>query len=157
VAPPTRSCRLRCRILLRRGDPQIQSILPTFTAGGCCRAVFPVDLAETEHQRPFASKLRDKPWWLTCNRHHRLCRHAPPNDPGHYRLSCSNALPRAVRPTAAVRKRVSTDMVLAQQFTRHIAGWSAFARKFRQALLPGRDAFAHLDQAIHLPKSVTCM
>jgi hypothetical protein len=33
----------------------------------------------------------------------------------------------------------------------------AFARKFRQALLPDRDAFAHLDQAIHLPKSVTCM
>src|SRR5580693_5705892 len=47
-------------------------------------------------------------------------------------------------------------MVLAQQFTRHIAGWSAFARKCRQALLPGRNAFAHLDQAIHLPKSVTC-
>jgi hypothetical protein len=45
-------------------------------------------------------------------------------------------------------------MVLAQQFTRHIAGWSAFARKYRQALLSGRDAFAHLDQAIHLPKFV---
>jgi len=93
---------------------------------------------------------------VTCNRHHRLRRHAPANDPGHYRLSCCNALPGAVGPTAAVRKRVSTDMVLAQQFTRHIAGWSAFARKCRQALLPGRNAFAHLDQAIHLPKSVTC-
>ena len=30
------------------------------------------------------------------------------------RLTCSNAAPRAVRPIAEVRKRVSTDVVLAQ-------------------------------------------
>ena len=48
---------------------------------------------------------------------------------------------------AEVRKIVSADMVLAQQFTGHVAGWSAFAGKCGQALLPGCDAFAHFAQS----------
>jgi hypothetical protein len=46
---------------------------------------------------------------------------------------------------AEVRKRVRTDMVLAQKLTGNIAGWGAFAWKSGQACLPGRGAFAHFE------------
>jgi hypothetical protein len=49
---------------------------------------------------------------------------------------------------AEVRKRLSADMVLAQQFTGHVAGRSAFAGKCGQALLPRCDAFAHFAQKL---------
>jgi hypothetical protein len=45
---------------------------------------------------------------------HHLRRHPPANDPSLNGLSRSNASPRAIRPMAEIRKRVSADMVLAQ-------------------------------------------